>query len=70
VLQRRESEWIDITTADGTRIEVCVVEIRKAGGDKPKARLGFVAPKNVTVHRREVSIRIAADKELDRDDQG
>jgi carbon storage regulator CsrA len=63
VLQRLKDEWIDITTADGTRIELCVLEIRKAGGDKPKTRLGFVAPKNVTIHRREVSTRIAADKE-------
>jgi carbon storage regulator CsrA len=58
VLSRLRDEWVDITTADGTRIEVCLVEIRKAGGDQPKARLGFVAPDSVTIHRREVTERI------------
>jgi carbon storage regulator len=45
VLSRRKNESIKI----GNDIEVTVVEVR---GDK--VRLGVEAPKNVSVHRREV----------------
>lgn len=53
VLGRRESERIII----GDNIFVMVVEIR---GDK--VRLGIEAPKDVTVHREEIYLTIAAEK--------
>lgn len=48
VLSRHKSEEIVITMA-GIEVVVCLVEIR---GDK--ARLGFTAPPEVSIHRREV----------------
>lgn len=53
VLGRRETERIII----GDNIAVMVVEIR---GDK--VRLGIDAPKDVTVHREEIYLAIAAEK--------
>lgn len=50
VLSRKKNEVIDI----GNEISICVVEIR---GDK--VRLGIVAPKDVSVNRREVTLAIA-----------
>lgn len=50
VLSRKKNESICI----GNDIEVVVVEVR---GDK--VRLGIQAPKDVTVHRREVYEAIA-----------
>jgi carbon storage regulator len=49
VFARKKDEWIDI----GDGIEICVVEIR---GDK--VRLGINAPRDVKVHRREVTLKI------------
>lgn len=54
VLSRRKNESIFI----GDDIEISIVEIR---GDK--VRLGFVAPKNVAVHRREVKEAIELQKQ-------
>lgn len=54
VLSRKKDEIIDI----GGGITVMVVEIR---GDK--VRLGVDAPKDVTIHRREVTEEIARDEE-------
>jgi carbon storage regulator len=51
VLSRKLNEVIDI----GNEISICVVDIR---GDK--VRLGIVAPKDVSVNRREVTLAIAA----------
>lgn len=53
VLKRKRGEQVDI----GGGIVVTVVEIR---GDK--VRLGFDAPKDVSVHRREVSEAIEREK--------
>ena len=50
VLSRKKNEVIDI----GNEISICVVEVR---GDK--VRLGIVAPKDVSVNRREVTLAIA-----------
>ena len=50
VLSRKKNECVDI----GDGIVVQVVDIR---GDK--VRLGFTAPKNVSVNRREVTEIIA-----------
>ena len=50
VLSRKKNEVIDI----GNEISICVVDIR---GDK--VRLGIVAPKDVSVNRREVTLAIA-----------
>jgi carbon storage regulator len=49
VLSRFRDEWIDI----GENIHVCILDIR--GG---KVRLGIIAPKEMPVHRREVSLEI------------
>lgn len=46
VLSRHVNEFIDI----GNDISICIVEIR---GDK--VRVGINAPKDVPVHRREIS---------------
>jgi len=50
------NEWILI----GDNIRVCVVEIR---GDK--VRLGFEAPDDVRIHRKEVWLRIQEEKDED-----
>ena len=49
VMTRRRGEWIDI----GNDVAICIVEVR---GDK--VRIGIEAPKDVPVHRREVTERI------------
>ena len=46
VLSRKKNEFIDI----GNDIHIVVVEIRAAS-----VRLGITAPKNTTVHRREIT---------------
>ena len=56
VLAREIDEWIDI----GNDISVCVVDIR---GNK--VRIGIEAPKDVSVHRREVTLAIQREKERD-----
>ena len=55
VLSRKASEWIEITARRAARIRICIVEIR---GDK--VRLGLEAPDDVTIHRQEISLLIAA----------
>ncbi len=49
VLSRHEREDIVITTRDGSRVRIAVVEIRH-----DKVRLGFEAPDDVTIDRMEV----------------
>lgn len=49
VLSRRLGEQIVITTPEGRKIEVTVVDI-----GREKIRLGVQADKEVTIHRREV----------------
>lgn len=56
VLQRMKNEVVTI----GDDVEVEVLEIR---GDK--VRLGITAPRSVAVHRKEVSDRIAEERESD-----
>ena len=56
VLARHQGEHIDI----GSDIVVTVVEILP-----DKVRLGITAPKDVTVHRREITERLA---ELEREE--
>lgn len=51
VFSRETNEFIDVICPDGTRIEICVIEIR--GGQK--VRIGVNAPKEVAIHRREVT---------------
>jgi carbon storage regulator len=49
VFARKKNEWVDI----GDEIEICVLQIT---GNK--VRLGINAPKNLQVHRREVTLKI------------
>lgn len=55
VLTRRRNEVVDITIGDVT-VSVTVADIR---GDR--VRLGFDAPRNVLVNRREVLEQIRED---------
>jgi carbon storage regulator len=50
VLSRRKDQFIDI---DGGRIQICIVEVR---GDK--VRIGITAPREISVHRREIQEEI------------
>lgn len=54
VLSRQKDETIMI----GDDVEITIVDVR---GDK--VRLGIVAPKNISVHRREVYDAIQREKE-------
>lgn len=57
ILSRKEDEKVDIVTEAGERIELVVVDVREG-----KVRLGFEAPDSITIHRREVTLAIAAEK--------
>ena len=56
VLSRKKGETVIITVGD-QRIRVMLVDIR---GDK--VRLGFDAPKDVTIHREEIQGEIDAER--------
>jgi carbon storage regulator len=56
VLSRKKHEAVIITVGD-QRIRVMPVDIR---GDK--VRLGFAAPKDVTIHREEIQGEIDAER--------
>jgi carbon storage regulator len=58
VLSRRDNEDIVIIAA-GVEIIVKMIEIR---GDK--ARIGIEAPKDVTIHRREIYERIQSERQI------
>ncbi len=60
VLSRQKDESIII----GDDVEVTIVDIR---GDK--VRLGITAPKNITVHRREVYEAIQREKQGQKPDE-
>jgi carbon storage regulator CsrA len=55
VLSRRLDERVIITTPDGYR---CVVQVVDVTGDPAKVRLGFVAPREVTIHRENVQAEL------------
>ena len=55
-LSRKKSESVIITVGD-QRIKVMVIEIR---GDK--VRLGFAAPRHITIHREEIQGEIDAER--------
>ena len=58
VLARKKNQWIDINGGvEQGGFGIVVQEIR---GDK--VRIGFLAPKTVTIHRREVTEAIAGEK--------
>ena len=57
VLTRRVGETVQLTTAAGEVIEVVVTQTHKG-----RAVLGFVAPASVTIWRREVADRMAAER--------
>ena len=57
VLSRQRDERIVILLPDGRMIEIIVVDIR---GEK--VRLGIDAPKDITVHRKEVYEAIKREK--------
>ena len=57
VLSRERSQTIVITTPDGTKLTLMVVEIR---GNK--VRIGVDAPREFTVHRGEVQTRVDGQK--------
>jgi carbon storage regulator len=54
VLSRQKDETIYLVAADGRVVEITVVDIR---GDK--VRLGVTAPRDLSVHRKEVYEAIA-----------
>jgi carbon storage regulator len=58
VLSRQKNESIII----GDDVEVTIVDVR---GDK--VRLGITAPKNISVHRREVYEAIQREKNIKKD---
>jgi carbon storage regulator CsrA len=53
VLSRKTNESVVITTPSGERIEVTVIEYHSTGF-APKLRLGFKAPKDVKIYRKEL----------------
>jgi carbon storage regulator len=53
VFTRKIDESFIITTPDGTRLTVTILDIR---GDK--VRLGIAAPEDYSIHREEVQNRI------------
>jgi len=55
------SRYIEQTIMIGDDVEIKVVEIR--GG---KVKLGITAPRNVSVHRREIYDRTKQEKQKDR----
>ncbi len=58
VLSREIEERVEITCGD-TTITVVVCDVRKSNGIY-KVRLGFDAPRDVSVHRSEVADAIRA----------
>lgn len=64
VLSRHKNEEVIIELPDGIIITIMQVDIR---GDK--SRLGFTAPSNIAIHRKEVWDAIQKEKqhELDKD---
>lgn len=56
VLSRRTEESIMI----GDDIEIKIIQVR-GSGDQATVRLGIVAPKNVTVLRKEVYLEVASE---------
>lgn len=53
ILKRRRDERVILTTAEGTRIELLIIDVRDGA-----ARLGFTAPADVVIHRSEIQERI------------
>lgn len=71
VLQREKNQHIDITLPDGRVITIQVVEFRQTQrSNKQAVRLGIEAPRDITVHRREITERIAAIHEEMGNDNG
>jgi carbon storage regulator len=61
VLSRKKEEWIDINGGvENGGFGIVITEIR---GDK--VRLGFLAPKDVKIHRREVQKAINEEQKED-----
>lgn len=54
IISRKVDESIVLDCPDGSRIEVIVTDIRRAGGQRPYAKLGIAAPKAVVVRRNEL----------------
>jgi len=53
VLSRKSNEWTDLTLPDGREINIGVVAI-----EDDRVRLGFDAPKEVRILRREITAAI------------
>lgn len=60
VLTRKEGECVDLTAPGGIPITVKIEEVRNDG----RVRIGFDAASNVTIHRREVTQRIALGRKV------
>jgi len=63
VLTREKDESIVIGTGDD-KVEITIVDVR---GDK--VRLGIIAPRTVSVHRREVYDAIQQEKEQNKQEE-
>jgi len=63
VLTRQKDESIVIGTGDD-KVEITIVDVR---GDK--VRLGIIAPRTVSVHRREVYDAIQQEKEQNKQEE-
>ena len=60
-VSRKVGEWVDVCGGiDSGGLSVVIIEIR---GNK--VRLGFAAPKEISVHRREVQQRVEAESEVE-----
>jgi len=59
VLSRKENEWIDVGGGAFTFGNLSIVVVAICGD---RVKLGFEGPRDVTVHRREVTEAIAAEK--------
>lgn len=60
VLQRKQHEIIDLTLPDGRVIVIQIVQFRNTASGEIAVRFGIEAPKDITVHRREITKRIEA----------
>lgn len=57
VLLRAKDESVVVSTVEGP-IEIMVLDIKEG-----KVRLGFVAPRNIPIHRKEIHLQLEKEKE-------
>ena len=54
VLTRRPGEVVNLYTKDGIKLRVAVLKVHKDPFDAPTVRLGFDAPKDISIVREEI----------------